>query len=169
MLSHTPTQTLVVDTGPLLIHAFLAFGEGRYIQRVSGNVPTQDAVYVGRFIDEDLFSGARRIIVTPMVISEFQALAQSLTGFDRDYRAMFLREYSQRLIHLEYVSPAFDELVRIKEERDLWRLSFTDTSLVLVAQERRATVLSMDLELIGRCTSMGILALHPYHLYLEAS
>ncbi len=160
-------QRLVVDTGPLLLHAFGAFEQGRYLPRVAADIPSPDVFQVSNFLDR-LFRAVLDVTVTPHVLSEFQAVAKARTRFTPDRLGVFLRFYSQQLLLTRHYSSSVEELVRGKQEFALWQLSFTDTSLVLAARSTGAAILSQDHELIGRCEALGLSALHPYYWYLES-
>ncbi len=157
---------LVIDTGPLLIHAFSTFRGGRFLPDVAADIPGQDLQGVADSLGRVLKS-ARRVVITPEVLVEFQALSQVRAGLDRDATMELLTFYSPVLTAIEEWYMPKDRLLKFKGDTNSWSLCFTDSSLVLTARELSLPILTQDRELRNRSENLRVRTLHLYYdLYL---
>lgn len=158
---HTP---LILDTGPLLIHAFHTFAGGRFLRHVSADIPASDQEGVGNLLTQALQT---RTLTTPLVLSEFQSLAKARASFSDDYFIQFLQFYSLQLQVIELQSSDMKELLRSKQRFNSWRLSFTDTSLLMATNVTRGSLISLDGALVKLGKDCGLPTFHLYYdLYL---
>ena len=160
-LSLAGRNGLVVDTGVLLIHAALALRGPASLGQVMSDVPRAQRLGLGELIDQTM--RAFRAHLTPEVLAEFQALAQSRLRLGEEDKAAFLRGYSAYAITEQYVP--WERIVRAKSEHDAWTFSYTDTSLVLAARDLNAPLLTTDRRLRALGARMNVQVLHVYEDY----
>ena len=152
---------LVVDTGVLLIHATFSLRGSASLDQVMSDVPRAQRSSLGELIDQTM--RAFNIHLTPEVLAEFQALAQSRLRLREADKAEFLQRYSAYAITEQYVP--WERIVRTKSENDAWTFSYTDTSLVLTARDLNAPLLTTDRRLRVLGARMSVQVLHAYEDY----
>ena len=151
----------VIDNGPLLVHMVGAWRAGRYLSQVQANLP--EIRRVARTLEE-LVTRTRRIVITPQVVTEFQAVAQTRMGLDRRTSTDFLIFCREFLSRLDEQFMPLSSLIGLKDVMGLWRLSFTDSSLIMASQYTGLPLLTMDEELRSRSQELGV---EVYHLYYD--
>jgi rRNA-processing protein FCF1 len=111
---------------------------------------------------EELISRTSRIVVTPQVITEFQALSRYRTGLNANGWVQFLTFCREFLVRLDERFTPMEDLLRLKDRENLWRLSFTDSSVIMASRYTGLPVLTIDSELRSRSQELGV---EVYHLY----
>lgn len=162
LLASVRESSFVVDTGPLIIHAFGQFNEGRHLSDVAADIPPADIVKVSVMLGH-MFDSSSFLATTPQVLAEFQNIAQTRAGLDSEGVRRLLQSYLLALqsIGEEYVTK--DELLEFKRSRNTWMVCLTDTSLLVASKRRNAVLLTCDRELRRRGESLGVNVQHVYH------
>lgn len=161
MILNSFINGIVVDTGPLLIHASGIFEEGRNLEKVTTPfcIEKPDAMSLLKTIDR-LFTSTRRILVTPYVLSEFCNLAQRLIKLKNDRLQHFIESYSAFLSTTHDYNINKDILIEFQASKNF---CFTDSSVALTAQENDIPLITIDWALKRWCESQGIEAKHIYY------
>jgi rRNA-processing protein FCF1 len=105
-----------------------------------------------------------RIVVTPQVITEFQALSRIRARLDDAGAVQFLTSCREFLVHVKERFTPMEDLLRLKDAENLWRLSFTDSSVIMASRYTGLPVLTIDGELRSRSQGLGV---EVYHLYYD--
>ena len=134
---------------------------GRYLPRVGANLP--EVNLVARALDA-LVTRTRRIVITPQVVTEFQAVAQTRMELDRRTSTDFLIFCREFLSRLDEQFMPLSSLIGLKDVMGLWRLSFTDSSIIMASQQTGLPLLTMDEEPRSRSRELGV---EVYHLYYD--
>jgi len=156
---------VVVDTGPLLIHAASIFENGRLLKDAVTplKIPETEAKNLAIMIDR-LFSTVKRILVTPYVLAEFCNYAQRTFGLKDNQLIRFMDTYTEFLLKLKEWQCEKDELIAF--EKSL-KLCFTDSSVAFASKRERIPLITIDGKLVEFCKSQGIEAKHIYfEIYL---
>ena len=159
-------RRIVVDTGPMLIHASGAFDKGSLLRKAVKcfRIAEPDALGLYRSIDM-LFSTAHKIFVTPYVLAEFCDLANSKLRLRDNRLRDFVRSYSELLAKMEEFHIEKRELLNFKKA---WKFCFTDSSLALTSMIKDAPLLTVDRKLRSWCENQGIRAKDVYYdIYLS--
>jgi rRNA-processing protein FCF1 len=151
----------ILDTGPLLIYTFGAWQHGRYLPAVQADIPEIDRVAV---VLRELVARTTRIVVTPQIITEFQALSRIRANIDTAGTVQFLTFCRDFLVRLSERFTPMEDLLRLKDRENLWRLSFTDSSVIMASRYTGLPVLTVDAELRSRSQELGV---EVYHLYYD--
>lgn len=151
----------VLDTGPLLIYTFGAWQRGRYLSTVQADLPEIERVAVAL---RELVARTGRIVTTPQIITEFQAQSRIRANLDATGMVQFLTFSREFLVRLSERFTPLEELLRLKDSENLWRLSFTDSSVISASRYTGLPVLTIDSELRRRSQDLGV---EVYHLYYD--
>lgn len=157
---------IVVDTGPILIHASGVFDKGRHLRKAVKcyRIAEPDALGLHTSIDM-LFSTARKIFVTPYVLAEFCDLANTRLKLKDNRLRDFVHSYKELLEKMEESHIEKKELLRFKKA---WKFCFTDSSVALTSMRKDAPLLTIDRKLRSWCEDQGIKAKDVYYdIYLS--
>lgn len=159
--------SFVFDTSTLLIHAFAVFEKGRCIERIRpAEIPSTDIMGLATLLDRLILQ--KTIYITPQVLAEFHALAQSRGKLSKEQLLSFLKVYHDALRNIKEEHISKDELLDLKNTRH-WQFCFTDTSLISLALLRNLAIITVDRPLKGYCKSINVNAFHPYYdIYLAS-
>jgi len=151
----------IIDTGPLLLHAFYKFGG---LELVNPGIPMPDLNRVALLV-ERIFCSARKVVTTPYIIAEFHAIAERKAKLKGRKIVDFIRSYAEVLSKIEENIVRKEEILLFKAG---WGLCFADSSLILSAKELEMPILSVDRELVNFCKEKGVDAFHVYYdVYLR--
>lgn len=160
MIELAKGKGVVIDTGPLLLHAFCRLGEDYLRKVVPSDIPIVDALNVLMMVDK-VMSLARRVITTSYVISELHALARYRVRLKGDKLTRFIGAYGEVLGKIEEYYVPKDEILKHKE---LWKICFTDTSLLIAARKLKLPIVTSDKELRDFGRRIGV---EVYHIYYD--
>lgn len=151
----------ILDTGPLLIYTFSSWQDGRYLPTVQADIPEIDRV---AGVLRELVARTARIVITPQIITEFQALSRIRPSLDANGMAQFLTFCREFLVRLNERFTPLEDLLRLKDSENLWRLSFTDSSAIMASRYTGLPILTVDAEMRSRSQDLGV---EVYHLYYD--
>ena len=150
-----------MDNGPLLVHTVGGWQAGRYLSQVEADLPEINRVASAL---RALVDRTRRIVVTPQIVTEFQAVAQTRLDLNREASTGFLQFCREFLYKLDERFTPLASLIQLKDAMRLWQLSFADSSLIAASQYTGLPLLTMDNELRTRSRELGV---EVYHLYYD--
>lgn len=157
---------IVVDTGPLLIHALGNFEKGKHLKTAvrALRLEGRDAANLCKVLDR-LFVSARIVFVTSYVLAELCNLAKTRVGLKDQRLGTFIGLYSEFMLKMKELHIDKDELLMFKEA---WKLCFTDASVALASKKEGVPLITIDSQLIRWCKQKGIEAKHAYYeIYLS--
>jgi|GEM_PF-1756860 len=170
MSSHYGNR-IVVDTGPLLVHAAGVFDKGRtskpHLKKATSNlrITEDDAEHFSEVLDR-VFSSAREIIITPYVLAELCNLASHRLKLKNERLEEFISSYKEFLLKLRECNVAKKDIIDFK---DSWKFCFTDASLALISRRKGMTLITTDFILANWCKKHNIDARDAYNdIYLSA-
>jgi len=153
-------KEFIIDTGPLLLYTFSKFRRS-YLKRVRpSDIPERDLPKVCEMMDR-LVTSAKNIIITPYVLSELHALARSRGRLDGNMLVKFIETCNELLQKFDEKTIPKNQILTRKE---LWRLCFTDSSLLLAAHYFRLPIITsqQELKFVGKKCNVSV-----YHIYYD--
>lgn len=152
---------VIIDTGPLLLHAFHRLRNGRYLNKVRpADIPEPDVAKVSQAVDR-IFSFVRKVFTTSSVITELHTLAERRTKSVGISITEFIDVYAEVIQKIEEKHVPKDDILGYKKG---WKMCFTDTSLFLASCNLKLPVLTTDLKFRNFCQKYNVPA---YHLYYD--
>lgn len=144
-LKNNGHKNIVMDTAPLLLLLIGLYDTNQIgkFKRVSKFNET-DFELLSRFVSRS------RITVTPEVLAEVSNFAQELKG------ERFAGFITANMETLKKLGEVYIKKEDILGKNEVFKLGFTDTSLLLLAQKDNANVLTDDTHLWSRCKNLGI-------------
>lgn len=164
-------KRIVVDSGPLFLHAASVFSKESGLEIClrkavrSLAINELDARHFSIVLDR-FFSTAKEILVTSYVLAEICNLAEVRLKLKNSKLRDFVGSYKEFLLKLREYHVEKDQLIELKKA---WKLCFTDSSLALASRDNKAQIITIDNKLVGWCRSQGIDAKHAYYdIYLSS-
>ena len=151
-------RPLFIDTSPLLLLMVGTYDKGLItkFKRVKCYSPTDFDLLVQ-------FLVKRRVLVTPGVLAEVTNLAMELKSLG------FKELIESNMESLKRMGECYVTKDVILETAEFKKVGFTDTSIIIAANENDGEVLTADHPLCSRCRTMGIPVTHIMELQSKST
>ncbi|HID27741.1 MAG TPA: hypothetical protein EYP22_08005 [Methanosarcinales archaeon] len=140
-------KEVLVDTGPLLIHA-TGFYDKKLLPRVSSQGLDKyefDAV-------AGLFSVFKRFFITPYVLCEWCAHIENKLKIKDNRLKDFIDNYKEIIFKFDEINVSKEDIIN----SEAIKFGFTDASVVIVSEKEDIPILTIDNPLIGWCQKKGL-------------
>lgn len=142
------TKPVIADTSPLLLLLMGLYNKNAI----------EDFKRLSKYDSDDYelllqFVAKRKILVTPQVLSE-------VSNFAKELKNRFSGFIAGNRPTLEKINENYISKDNILASKEVVKFGFTDTSIILAAEENDALVLTDDFPLCNACKRIGLTAVH---------